>query len=334
MADPLAAGGVKALGEQGAFSGWIPFRVAWRGQDMIADWCYLGDKRFVEPFFYETVVKVISHPFNQIFQQRTPIGVLNGLPEGLKPSGFIFHMARCGSTLCAQALATSDAHIVMSEPLPLRGALRAPLHGPATEADVERWLSGVMKAVGQKRFAEERHFFVKFMAADALDLPLITRVFPDVPWLFLYRDPLEILASQQVEAGVDTMPGQIAAERLGLTASAVAALPPEVYQSHLLAALGQAAIAAHASGRGLILHYHDLPAALWKQIPKHFGIEMAEPEIAAIQRMSLNDAKRPQTQFKQDGAAKQAAAAAWRETADRIAGPTIRQLDGLRSATG
>jgi hypothetical protein len=220
----------------------------------------------------------------------------------------------------------------MSEPLPIRGVLRAPLHGAATEVDVERCLTGVMKALGHKRFAEEERFFVKFMAADTLDLPLIMRVFPDVPWLFLYRDPLEILASQQVEAGADTMPGQIAPARLGLTVSEVAALPPEVYQSHLLAALGEAAIAAHASGRGLILHYHDLPAALWTQIPEHFGIKLGEPEIAAIKRMSRNDAKRPQMQFQQDGEAKQAAAAAWREMADGITGPAMRRLDALRGA--
>ena len=317
-----------------SLSGWTPFRAAWREREMLVYWAHLAAKRFTEPFFYETIATVALHPFNQLFGQCTRADALDALPAGLKPSGFVFHMARCGSTLCAQALAASPAHIVMSEPLPVRNILRAPLHGPATPDDVARWLAGMMNALGQPRFPQERRLFVKFMAADALDLPLILRVFPQTPWLFLYRDPLEILASQHAMGGADTIPGAIPTARLGLNAEAIAAMTAQAYQSHVIAALGQAALAAKTDGRGLILNYEDLPRALCEEIPRHFGLALGSAELAAMREAAGRDAKRPRAPFMADGAAKRLIGAQWRDTVDAIAGPTIAALDRARGARG
>ena len=58
------------------------------------------------------------------------------------------------------------------------------------------WLRGVVSALGQPRLGTEKHLFIKFDAWKVLDLPLIRRAFPAVPWIFLYRDPVEVLTSQ------------------------------------------------------------------------------------------------------------------------------------------
>ena len=310
--------------------GWTPFRAAWHQGRMIVDWCHLDDKRFVEPFFYETIVQVISQSFNLVFQQRTSIEVLREVPSGLRPSGFIFHMSRCGSTLCAQALAAMSANVVISEAIPIRAVLRAPLFGPASSEEVAIWLAGMVNALSRPRFPEERRFFAKFMASDVLDLPLITRVFPDVPWIFLYRDPTEILASQQAMRSAELMPGQLPADRLGLTADAIAAMSEEVYWAHCLAAFGQAALGAHRPGQSLIMRYDDLPALLWEVLPAHFGFALAEADHTAMLRACGRHAKDPGTAFVDDRAAKQAAGAAWRDMAERIVGPTYAALDRAR----
>ena len=49
---------------------------------------------------------------------------------GLPPSGFIFHMSRCGSTLAARMLAASPRNIVLSEADPIDYVLRAPCATP------------------------------------------------------------------------------------------------------------------------------------------------------------------------------------------------------------
>lgn len=314
--------------------GWTPFRAGWVDGAMTVDWCHLGAHRLTAPFFYETIALAIGHPFNAAFRQRTLADELRALSPGIQPSGFVFHMARCGSTLCAQVLAADPANIVVSEALPVRTMLEAPRHAPVEPARADAWLTGILNALGRKRFPQESRFFVKFMAADVLELPRISRLYPDVPWLFLYRDPLEILASQARQRGADTLRGVIPPALLGLTAEEVLASPDREYQLHVLAAFGSAALDGLAAtpGRGLVLRYDDLPGALFQRLPAHFGMEPSRPARNAMEEALQRDAKAPGRPFTPDGEAKRREAAPWRGAADRICGAVFAALDAARLA--
>src|ERR1700737_4120147 len=100
------------------FEGWIPIRLYWcEGRPMV-DWVYLGKQRFEESFFDQTIERCLCNPFNLLFRQQTPIGVLGQWSEvrpGLRPTGFIFHISRSGSTLISQLLAALPWNIVISE---------------------------------------------------------------------------------------------------------------------------------------------------------------------------------------------------------------------------
>lgn len=312
--------------------GWTPYRAAWLGDAMIVDWCHYGAQRLTQPFYYESVVSAFTRPFNQLFQRRSPIEDCHLLPPGLKPSGFVFHMSRCGSTLLGQALAANPANIVVSEAAPIRNVLQAPMFGPGTPERVEHWLAGVVNAFGQRRFPFETHFFVKFLAGDVLDLPLILRVFPDVPWVFLYRHPLEVLASLRALGGADTMKGTIAPWRLGLSPDELHDMPNEVYLCRIMAAFGQAALAAHRPGQSLMLDYRDLPSALWDRLPAHFGYALNEEVGAAMRERLGRDAKAPSAAFVEDSAIKRATAAPFAELAELIVGPTYAALQAASSS--
>jgi hypothetical protein len=309
--------------------GWTPFRAALRRDDMEVDWCNLGLRRMVEPFFYETIVTAMTQPFNLIFQQRTSAQALKLLEPGLKPSGFIFHMSRCGSTLLSQALAAFESNIVVAEAQPLRAALRAPLYGPVPAERAQHWFAGMVNAFGQPRFSYEERFFVKFMAADVLDLPVIARAFPETPWIFVYRDPVEILASQETMAGIDLMPGQLPAERLGLTAEP-AEMGKIAFQCHALAAFGRAALDNRVEGKSLFVEYAELPGALWEKMPAHFGFRLGPGAEAIMRAVAARNSKNPKEIFVGDSEAKRKAAERWRETADAIVGPVIAALDKAR----
>jgi len=85
---------------------WTPIRIRANGAEPLVDWAIV-DEPFTDPFFEQTVERAMQHPFNAVFAQRTPIGALEDLASvepGLAPSGLIFHMSRCGSTLVAQML--------------------------------------------------------------------------------------------------------------------------------------------------------------------------------------------------------------------------------------
>ena len=103
------------------FDGWVPIRVygapGHPGQPFV-DWCYLGTDAFIEPFFEDTIRRMLRRPFNLLFRHQTPIDALgewHAAQPGLPPTGFIFHMSRCGSTLAARLLAALPRNVVISE---------------------------------------------------------------------------------------------------------------------------------------------------------------------------------------------------------------------------
>ncbi|KMO15111.1 sulfotransferase family protein [Methylobacterium platani] len=332
--DPVGDGGPPPVAGGGGaprLDGWTPFGAGWIDGAMTVEWCHLGEHRFTDPFFYETIARAIGTPFNRAFRPRLPADALAALAPGVRPSGFVFHMARCGSTLAAQALSADPRHVVASEPGPVRAMLEAPRHADLAPERADAWLAGIVSALARPRAPGEDRFFVKFMAADILELPRIQRVFPDVPWLFLYRDPVEILASQMRRGGADTGRGTIPPDRLGLTRDAVLAMDRREYQLAAMAAYGRAALdgLARAPGRGRVLRYDDLPDGLWRLFATHFGLDPALPGFAAMRAASLRHAKTGAA-FTPDGPAKREAAAAWRPAAERIVGPVLAALDAVR----
>src|SRR5688572_16934434 len=94
-----------------SFRDWVPIRVYRRGSETMVDWCYAGSMRFTQPFFEDTVQQMFRRPFSLLFRHQTSfefLGKLCDSQSGLTPTGFIFHMSRCGSTLVAQMLAALE----------------------------------------------------------------------------------------------------------------------------------------------------------------------------------------------------------------------------------
>src|SRR5579885_3088625 len=92
------------------FTGWTPIHITCRLEGAQVDWCHLGDVRFTEPFFEQTIAAALRHPARMLFRRQTPVAALEAFadePAALPPRGFIFHLSRCGSTLAAQMLAAS-----------------------------------------------------------------------------------------------------------------------------------------------------------------------------------------------------------------------------------
>ena len=168
-------------------------------------------------------------------------------------------MSRSGSTLVSRLLAALPTNIVISEARPLDSVLRAH-HYDATVSEDQRiaWLRWMVSALAQQRVGDEKYFFIKFDAWHTLELPLIRRAFPDVPWVFVYRDPVEVLVSQLDHRGAHMVPGVIAPSLFGIDPSTVTTIEPEEYCARVLAALCQAAVEYHANG-GLLVNYRQLP---------------------------------------------------------------------------
>jgi hypothetical protein len=281
--DPLNAGGLRA---------WTPIRAGTTGEEPVVDWALL-DSPLHEPFFEQSADRAMRHPFNLAFRRRTPISELERLHDGdagLAPTGFVFHMSRCGSTLVSQMLSRLDAAIVLSEPQPL-DALLWPSRWPGTaETILMRRLRAVVSALGYPRGAERR-LFVKFHASHVLELPLIAKAFPDVPWAFIFRDPRAVLRSQARMPGPELFQGAIDPSYLGLTADAAHTMSPAEYGAHALAAFCESALANARCGRSLFLEHSRLPEAVVTDLLPFFGVEPTARDVAALRTIALADTK-------------------------------------------
>jgi gluconate kinase len=293
--------------------GWLPIRMYWQESSPIVDWCYLGDRRFTEPFFDETITESLRHPFTQLFQHQTSVEVLRewqGKQPGLYPTGFIFHMSRCGSTLASQMLASLPQNIILSEAPPIDSVLRAN-HRSIEITDDTRvsWLRWMVSALGQQRSGDESHLFIKFDSWHILDFNVIKKAFPDVPWVFLYREPVDVLVSQLGRRGLHMVPGVIEPTLFGLNASIITEIPPEEYCARVLSSICQAALNHSDDPRAMFINYNQLPEAMWSHILDFFNVPYSSGDVERMKAVAQFDAKNPLLSFAGDAATKRRKAA-------------------------
>jgi gluconate kinase len=312
--------------------GWVPIRIYRRDDGLWVDWCYLGEARFSDPFFDMTIEKCLRSPFNQLFRPSTPIatfGAGNADETTLPPTGFIFHMSRCGSTLVSQMLAALPQNIVISEASPIDAVLRSNEGRPEVSDDLRiLWLQRLMRMLGQRR--GERNFFVKFDCWHVLELPLLRKAFPSVPWIFLYRDPIEVLVSQLKMRSAQMVPGIVAPALFGIEAATVVGKPAAEYCARVLAAICDAALKHLRLGGGMLVNYGELPEAVEAVILPHFQVGCTSAEVATMAEAAKFDAKTPSLPFVQDASAKKRGATdTVRATAETWLGPLYRELEAL-----
>jgi hypothetical protein len=119
----------------------------------------------------------------------------------------------------------------------------------------------------------ERAIF-KFSSWNVLHFPLFAELFPDVPTLFVIRNPAEVLAS-------------------------IAKAPPGfVRNSHRFTGTVQTLLerflecGGHAAA---VVDYSQLPNVVWQTLPNLFGLDADVPRMQDIARL---DAKSPHRPFR------------------------------------
>ena len=317
------------------FDGWVPFRLYWQGSDPGVEWLYMGSRQFTDPFFETTIQVNVQTPFNSLIRFRTPLSVLAGwqaASPGLKPAGFIFHLSRCGSTLISQMLAALPRNVVLSEPGLLDRMLRS--HERAPEASVEQrvlWLQWLVSALGQPRTGQEHRLFIKLEPRNIVELPLLRMAFPDVPWIFVYRDPVEVLVSNLRHLAAFVTRGMVLPGFLDFDVSVAAGMDDAEYAARVLGIVAETA-ARHAAGaQGKLIEYRQLPEIGWDELPRHFGIELTDAERDRMKEIAALDAKQPQRRFTSDTEDKRRAATErTRGMAEQWIGPHYARLEEMR----
>ena len=309
--------------------GWLPAEVSRVDDRDVVTWLHFGRRRLTEPFYGDDLVKARWRPLNRLLSFRTPLLDLEAWASALpaiEPAGLVFHMSRCGSTLVAQMLAAPPRHVVLSEPAPLDAIVRLDDHDAAAKAVL---LRAMVTVLGQARNPGEDRCFLKLDCWHTLSLPLFRRAFPDARWVFLYRDPVEVMVSHGRRRGAQMVPSLVAPAMFGIDLPG--GVPNDDYCARVLAAVCEGAMQHIPEGGALMVNYPQLPEALFTTVLPHFGLAVSRDEADAMRCAAVRDAKAPEQAFSADGQGKQQAASeAVRAICEVRLGEVYRRLEALR----
>jgi hypothetical protein len=272
------------------------------------DWCRLNWHAITEAFFDDAVGREMTNPFNTTFRIQTPVEILFELQasDPPPPSGFVFHMSRCGSSLVAKMLQMPPRYRMLAEPSVVSMFLRATADLPLEQRAA--LLRGLACAFGRPDpDGQQPAYFLKLDAWDIFSMPLFRQAFPDTPWIFVYRDPVEVLVSQMRLASPGALVRLNLLWQLAINPAEAMAMPDEEFTALLVGKCCQTAL-ENLDEQGHLLHYRQLPTVAFDMLPHWFGVTWTARDKALLRRTAQFHAKQSTEMFSDDSAAKQRAA--------------------------
>ena len=179
---------------------WLPVAID-KTRKRIA-WLKFADKLNNEAFFYKAVNRRLGSEM-VLDAFTTSDGLLHHtdiLPNHPAPMGFIFHMARCGSTLLGRAMASlSDTEVVYEGPFCLSDLL----FNIIDSDDLVQYAPGNIKPTAKDKLIirniinlcsrspnQPTQYMIKLVSWNILFSSLFLEVFPNSPGVFVYREPM------------------------------------------------------------------------------------------------------------------------------------------------
>lgn len=166
---------------------------------------------------------------------------------------------------------------------------------------------------------------MKFDAWSTMQLPLVRQAYPQVPWIFLFRDPVEVLASHERRRGAHVIPAVVPPETFGMPAGDVARLSPLDYAAAVLARICEAALEWRDDPRVTFVEYTRLPGFAADELLDAWSVDLSLPERQQMLEAARRDAKNPAIPFDPAHGRAQATPEV-RAAADRWLGPAYDRL--------
>jgi hypothetical protein len=302
-------------------------------------WRDFYDLPMTDPFFHAAQDAAAVLPQRSaLFQTDLEVAeAIASQTDTLPFSGAIFHMARTGSTLVHRLLSKTGKVMSLSEVPMVNNLLARAMRLPEAQSGMA--LRSVVGAYGRARRPSERYLVIKMQdATPNKQLPVFRSVFSETPWIFIYRDPVEVMVSllRKPSGTIQQWFRNRAAtaRNLNMPALANGAMWPDEFIARTLRRFCASALeAAQAtpSGRFLAISYKRLPDAVWETIGPHFGIDFNEKDREVMRAAARYSSKNTDSvEFKPDSDAKlDEAGPNVRALAERFVMPMVRQLEAL-----
>jgi hypothetical protein len=289
-----------------ALKEWLPYKLLHQSGSLLCRWLYVGEKRFVEPFFDETISKCLSHPNNSgHFKCTSHIDLVTQCAptkESLRPSAFIFHVSRCGSTLLSQLLSLSPRNIVLSEVPFLDEMLRLSHKNKGyLQNESDHYFQSALSFYGMRRALVQQNLFIKTDSWHIMFYDRLRKLFPDVPFVLLYRNPLEVLLSHQRKKGMHAVPGLIEPEIFGFGKEELKSKSLDVYLAQVLEKYFTVYLQSFGKDKNVMLvNYNEGMMSIMKKIDGKVGMSHSEHEWEMMKERAGFDAKYPNHKFSEE----------------------------------
>ncbi len=254
----------------------------------------IGDTPLLEWKYIYTVERLSKeNAIGEIFSTDLEILARHDLNiDGISPNGLVFHVSRCGSTLFTKALSRSPKNLIINQGGPLQEGFWAAItdhwqHPPEINERNILMLQNLVKLMARRRRPEYQRSFIKFISWNIIYMDLICAAFPEAPALYLYRDPVEVIATVlQETTAVLRAKGNLQAYSLtALSPSETATMSDVEYLAHCYANYFKV-VADSTDPNGLqLVNYKQLRhvESFADIIARGFNLEVDEVELAQMQ---------------------------------------------------
>lgn len=232
-------------------------------------------------------------------------GMKDGKVKPLNLTAVVFHESRCGSTLAANMMAAMDPvkHRAYSESQPCATALKicGEDFRDCSEKQAAMVLRDTIYLMSRTDDPMEERVFFKFQSATTKSIKTFQRAFPETPWMFIYRDPVQVMMSHiKDDPGLKKAicvrsrprpPQDIIdiAKRHG--ESDARYVSGEDYCAAHLAAITESAVRV-LNDYAIPIDYKTMPDILWEAVlPKIFGRSLTPTEINNLDQISHSYSK-------------------------------------------
>lgn len=260
---------------------WIPYKLIEKDNDVYFEWIYLGDRKYTDPFFEETISKCKSHSYNS--KGIRVVSTIENLVDWSKQlisvelKSFVFHVSRCGSTMLSQSLVTSSGNIMISEAPIIDQILRT------TNFDFKQkcvLIEAVIRLLGQKRFPEQKNLIIKLDAWHIFNVAQFRLIFSELPFMLLYREPAEVLKSHQKMIGMHMVPGLIPRSVFGISSLIITEIGYKQYGALVLEKYFQAFLDFYATDQNVLLcNYNDGMQSVIERFISFVVIDYSNDEV-------------------------------------------------------
>jgi hypothetical protein len=262
------------MSPENTLHGWVPVQFAIESGEIFFRWMELSATDISEPFFRQTVEKLIKLGNKTRTTKVQELIMMGGSTPAIRPSCLIFHVSRCGSTLLTNALRASTNCIVLSEPKVITDLFHFCYDLPAAARGLRDSILQSIVNLYATLEGKQRSLVIKLASWNVLNLRMFRKLWPETPYILLIRSPVEVIISNLKPGGwlAFRCDPKCSAGLLELGEMQVAQMSDIEFCARVIKRLNEAAQEGMDS-KGMILDYSMLDFNLMPAIAEFIGFD-------------------------------------------------------------